>query len=128
MLRILLSILILSVNGEYNCTNKYGLACCKENCPVCGNCGTNNPGGNLSSSLYVDFKNNCCEEVILESGRYCNETVAPCILVNKLNNLDRIINFFKSGKLQAIIPVSVALGLVAIFILYCMFIFGSKKP
>ena len=124
MLKILLCILILSVNCTQNCTNKYELACCREDCPFCGQCGTHN----LSSSAYLEFQSNCCVEIILESERYCNQTIPPCILIEKINNLDRIINFFKSGNLVAIIPVSVGLGIVALFILYCWFIFGVKKP
>jgi len=76
----------------------------------------------------LEFQSNCCVEIILESERYCNQTIPPCILIEKINNLDRIINFFKSGNLVAIIPVSVGLGIVALFILYCWFIFGVKKP
>lgn len=128
MLNILLLILILSVSGEYNCILKYDLACCKENCPFCGNCGTRNLNGNISSLEYVEFKDNCCEEIILESGNYCNETVAPCILADKSNNLDRIINFFKSAKLQVLIPVSLTIGLVVLFFFYATCIFGTKKP
>ena len=128
MLSILLSILILSVNCAYDCTVKYDLACCKENCPFCGNCVTKNLNASLSSSEYVDFKDNCCEEIILDSGRYCNETVAPCIIDQKLNNFQRIIHFFKSGKLQQVIPVSIGLGLIVLFYLYATFIFGTKRP
>jgi len=128
MLKILLAILILSVNCTYNCTKKYELACCKPSCPFCGNCGLDNSNGNLSTSEYLEFGNSCCAEVILESERYCNQTIPPCILEEKLNNLDRIINFFKSGKLQLIIPVSVAIGLVALFFLYSCCIHGTKKP
>ena len=126
MLGILLAILILGSYGDNNCTNQYELACCKNDCTFCGKCGLSNQ--TLNGSLYDSFDENCCSEIILSSHRYCNETAPPCILESWLNNLQRIINFFKSGQLQSIIPVSIVIGLISLFIFYSCFIFGTKKP
>ncbi len=110
------------VGGEYKCSIQHNLACCKDDCPFCSNC------GNLTSLSYWDFKENCCADIIMNSYSYCNETVAPCILADQSNNLQRIINFFKTGPLNIVIPVSVTIGLVVLFFLYSCCFFGSKKP
>ena len=101
------------------CEIKYDIACCKEDCPFCGPCKANHS--------YGDFEENCCSNIILNSNLLCNETVPPCILQIHMNNLNRLIEFFK-GELMIVIPVSVSLGLVVLFIFYSMCIFGNKRP
>lgn len=115
--------MLLRVRGVDTCQNQYGLACCKEDCPFCTECHKNR-----STSAYSEFRENCCAEMILSSALYCNETAPPCILQIKINNFERLINFFKTGKLYVVIPVSVGIGLAVLFILYSAFLFGSKTP
>lgn len=117
---MLVLLFILNIVWADECKNQYDLACCKEDCPFCGLCKAN--------GTYDEFEDNCCADIILSTKLYCNQTDPPCILQIKINNIDRIINFFKKEKLYIVIPVSVALGLIILFILYSGFIFGSKTP
>lgn len=123
MFEHILLLLLLSVKAAETCENRYDSVCCKEDCPFCAICYKNQ-----SLMSYSDFRENCCVETILKSGLFCNETMPPCILQIKQNNLERFIDFFKNGKLYVVIPVAVGIGLVVLFILYACFIFGSKSP
>ena len=112
-------LLFILINLIVGCTLRYDLACCKEDCPFCGRCG---------NSSYEAFEENCCSNFIMKQVNYCNETAPPCILQIQLNNLNRFINFFKDEKLYIVIPVGVGIGLMLLFVMYCWFIFGDKKP
>ena len=127
---ILILFLILTVKGTDNCTNRFESLCCANSCPFCGNCFNGNKTMiNKTVSQYGEFGINCCAEIISQSNIFCNESYPPCIIINEqLNIIDIIIKFFGSGKLQYIIPVSVGLGLIVLFLLYTCCIFGLKKP
>ena len=51
--------------------------CCSSSCGTCGGTGcSSRPGGG----------DNCCVNSILDSGMYCSDHVAPCIIDASLNN------------------------------------------
>lgn len=116
--------------ADFVCDNSFDdEVCCKSECPFCGNC-KKNFNANNSYLNYDLFFEDCCEESIMQNNITCNSTVlAPCILDDSyLNDIQRIIKFFKKGPVYLIVIVAIIMFLVAIFFLYACCVFGKKKP
>ena len=140
---LLLSIEIVICTEVYNnpvaafhCVVPFDNVCCKTECPYCGVCvaesNQNNETTDINYQLYDQFSNDCCVEIILKNNITCNATAgigAPCILVDRfMNDIERMINFFRTGPIYLIVIVSILMFLAAGFLLYTCCIFGKKDP
>lgn len=120
-----------SPEEEFICEYRFDKICCKPECPYCGWC---NEKGNFEpgdlNGTYRNFYYDCCAEIILESNLTCNLTMGPpCILDSSyFNDWDRIVDFFNNGETYLIVIVSIALFVLAGFLLYTCCIFGKRDP
>lgn len=130
---IVVYLVLLSSCNSINCNQSYEKVCCKDWCPYCGRCNID-VDDNISQyvrsdDLYENFYNDCCEEFILHNDIICNASIhPPCVMRNKMNDLERFVDFFKTGPIWARVLVSIGLFIGLAFLLYVFFIFGRKDP
>lgn len=108
--------------------------CCQEDCKKCGKCS----GEKINDQF-------CCESIIMQSNKYCDEYPSPCI-IERINNLEsengKTDNYddktffkwlfsFESENILSIVKFSLAIFfciIIFIFVTYSCCFFGKKFP